>query len=150
MKKAIELADENLKIRHGGPFGAVVVKDSNIIGSGKNRVIIDNDPTAHAEIVAIRDACKNLGTFSLKGAQLYASCEPCPMCMAAIYWARIQTVYYANTRYDAMNIGFDDSYIYDQLKLDPCFREVKMIHVCDQNAIISFEKWDSNTDKITY
>ena len=114
MMEAIALSKKAIENNEGGPFGCIVVKNNEIIGRGNNKVIIENDPTAHAEVVAIRDACKNIGTFQLDGCEIYTSCEPCPMCLGAIYWARPKIVYYANTRDDAAAIGFDDSMIYDE------------------------------------
>ena len=118
MNEAILLSEKSLETNDGGPFGCVVVKDDKIVGRGNNQVISTNDPTAHAEIIAIREACKNLGSFQLQGCEIYTSCEPCPMCLGAIYWARPDIIYYANTRNDASQIGFDDSLIYDELKTD--------------------------------
>jgi len=118
MEKAIELSLDNMRSGKGGPFGAIIVKDGKIVGSGANHVTSENDPTAHAEVVAIRDACKNLGTFQLDDCIIYTSCEPCPMCLGAIYWARPKAIYYANTRVDAANIGFDDDFIYEGQQTD--------------------------------
>ena len=116
MEKAVELSLENMRAGKGGPFGAIIVRQGKIVGTGANHVTSDNDPTAHAEVVAIRDACKNLGTFQLDDCEIYTSCEPCPMCLAAIYWARPKAIYYANTRKDAADIGFDDDFLYEELK----------------------------------
>jgi guanine deaminase len=126
MREAIKLADEGMASGRGGPFGCVVVRRGAIIGRGNNRVTSTNDPTAHAEVVAIRDACANLETFQLTDCELYTSCEPCPMCLSAIYWARIPTVYYGNTRQDAADIGFDDDFIYQQVPLAPEKRAIRM------------------------
>ncbi len=150
INRAIELSEENIKINEGGPFGAIIVKDGKIIGKGKNLVTSTNDPTAHAEIVAIRNACKNIGSFSLIDSEIYTSCEPCPMCLAAIYWARISKIYYANTRYDAAEIGFDDSYIYDQVTCIPDLRDIKMIKINSRKAKEIFENWKNKQDKIEY
>ena len=130
----MEKAIENSNNSDGGPFGAVIVKDNNIVSNGNNEVTVDNGPTAHAEIVAIRNACKSLNTFNLSDCVLYTSCEPCPMCLSAIYWSRIPTVYYANTRKDAASIGFDDQKIYDEIAKNINDREVKMIKIENQNA----------------
>ena len=118
MMEAIALSKKAIENNEGGPFGCVVVKDDKIIGRGNNKVIVENDPTAHAEVMAIRDACKNLGAFQLDSCEIYSSCEPCPMCLGAIYWARPKVVYYANTRHDAASVGFDDSMIYEEIKCD--------------------------------
>lgn len=147
---AIKLSEDNLTTNEGGPFGAVIIRDNQIIGKGKNRVTSKNDPTAHAEIEAIRDACKNTNSFSLKGCEIYSSCEPCPMCLAAIYWARIDAVYYANTKFDAAEIGFDDSYIYDQLTKEPDLRDIKMLHIKSDDAKSVFQKWQIKQDKTDY
>ena len=147
---AVALSEKNIEKNIGGPFGAVIVKDGNIIGTGGNMVTSTNDPTAHAEIVAIRNACKNLGSFSLNGAEIYTSCEPCPMCLSAIYWARISKIYYANSRIDAAKIGFDDSYIYDQISLSPEQRDIKLEKIDLKYAIEVFNIWKSKSDKIDY
>ncbi len=118
MMEAIALSQNGVRNNEGGPFGCIIVKDDTIVGRGNNKVTSSNDPTAHAEVVAIRDACKNLGTFQLEGCEIYTSCEPCPMCLGAIYWARPKVVYFANSRQDAANIGFDDSMIYEELGID--------------------------------
>ena len=150
LEKAIELSVKNLRNNLGGPFGAIVVKDGEIIGQGSNRVTSLNDPTAHAEIMAIRDACKNIKSFSLKGAEIYTSCEPCPMCLAAIYWARISKIYYSNTRKDAAEIGFDDSYIYDQISIPGEIRDIKMEKIKSEQAKKVFNNWKNKTDRIEY
>ncbi len=150
MTMAVALSEKNIEKNIGGPFGAVIVKDENIIGTGGNMVTSTNDPTAHAEIVAIRNACKNLGSFSLNGAEIYTSCEPCPMCLSAIYWARISKIYYANSRIDAAKIGFDDSYIYDQISLSPEQRDIKLEKIDLKYAIEIFNKWKSKSDKMHY
>lgn len=150
INRAIELSQENLATNDGGPFGAVIVKNGKIIGEGKNKVTSTNDPTAHAEIMAIRNACQNINSFSLDGCEIYTSCEPCPMCLAAIYWARIKIIYYANTKYDAAKIGFDDSYIYDQIGCSSELRDVKMIKIGSRKAKIIFENWNNKQDKIEY
>lgn len=150
INRAIALSEENLKTNEGGPFGAVIVRNGKIIGEGKNLVTSTNDPTAHAEIVAIRNACKNIDSFSLIDSDIYTSCEPCPMCLAAIYWARISRIYYANTRYDAAEIGFDDSYIYDQIAYIPKLRNLKMSKIDSQKAKEIFENWKNKLDKTEY
>jgi tRNA(Arg) A34 adenosine deaminase TadA len=149
MQRAIELSVENIK-NGGGPFGAIIVKDGKIISEGTNRVTAEHDPTAHAEISAIRQAAQKLNTFNLRGCIIYTSCEPCPMCLSAIYWARLDKVYYGNTKTDAKNIGFDDSFIYDELKLDPTNRKIAMKRLLPDEAIIAFEDWKIKEDKEEY
>src|SRR6185312_12124360 len=143
MARAIELAIENARSGRGGPFGAIVVKDGAILAEGTNRVTSANDPTAHAEIVAIRAACAKLGVFQLNGFDLYASCEPCPMCLGAIYWARPARVFFANTREDARSIGFDDEFIYEQLKLPFKKRSIPMIPMMREEALAAFRAWQA-------
>jgi guanine deaminase len=150
MKEAIRLSFETMRNNTGGPFGAVVVKDGKIIARGFNRVISTNDPTAHAEVVAIREACKAIGDFQLTGCEIYTSCEPCPMCMAAIYWARPDKVYYANCATDAADIGFDDAFIYEQLKKSYESREIPLTRIMQDEAIKAFEEWAAKSDKIKY
>ena len=149
MQRAIELSIESIN-SGGGPFGSVIVKDNKIISEGMNRVTVNNDPTAHGEIVAIRLATKGLNNFNLKGCELYSSTEPCPMCLSAIYWARIDKVYYANTRNDAQKINFDDSLIYSELikKIDQ--RKIPMIQVMREEGLKAFELWNKKTDKVKY
>ena len=149
MKKAIELSIESVN-KNGGPFGSVVVKDNKIIAKGSNKVTFSNDPTAHGEIVAIREACKKLNNFNLSGCELYSTCEPCPMCLSAIYWARIDKVYYANTREDARKIDFDDSLIYSELDKKINERKISMTQMMRNEALKAFELWDKKTDKIKY
>lgn len=149
MRKAIELSLKNIE-NGGGPFGAVIVKDGEIIATGVNRVTASCDPTAHAEVSAIREAAKKLGTFNLSGCEIYTSCEPCPMCLGAIYWARLDKMYYANTKSDAKNIGFDDSFIYDELELKPTDRKLPSETLLHNEAIKAFETWASKDDKIEY
>ena len=149
MKRAIELSVESVN-RGGGPFGCVVVKDEIIVSEGSNKVTSTNDPTAHGEIVAIRNACKKLNSFNLKGSELYSTCEPCPMCLSAIYWARINKIYYANTREDARKIDFDDSSIYMELQKNINERKIPMIHMMRNEALKAFELWDKKTDKVKY
>jgi guanine deaminase len=141
LKEAIELSRENLTEFAGGPFGAVIVKDGKIIGEGKNEVLKNNDPTAHAEVLAIRDACKHTNSYVLTGCEIYTSCEPCPMCLASIYWARIEKIYYANTRCDAAEIGFDDEMFYKELTLDMSERKVKMEQHFSEEAKKIFEEY---------
>jgi len=149
MRKAIALSIENVA-KGGGPFGAVIVKDGEIIATGVNRVTSSCDPTAHAEISAIRAAGKVLGTFNLSGCEIYTSCEPCPMCFGAIYWARLDKMYYANTKTDAKDIGFDDSFIYDELELKPADRKLQSEPLLREEALKAFKEWTKNTDKIEY
>jgi len=149
MRKAIALSIENID-NGGGPFGAVIVKEGKIISSGVNRVTTNTDPTAHAEITAIRKASKKLGTFDLSGCEMYSSCEPCPMCLGAIYWAHLDKLYYGNTKIDAKNIGFDDSFIYDEIELNPAKRKVLTTQILSEEAIVAFEKWTKSVDKIEY
>ncbi len=146
----IEMASENASSLNGGPFAALVVRNGEVVGKGTNSVTTSNDPTAHAEVVAIRDACKNLDTFQLTDCDLYCSCEPCPMCLGAIYWARPARVFYAATNKDASAVGFDDSFIYEQIPLAHERRSIPFKHVehCDHNK--PFEQWAHNTDKTEY
>lgn len=149
MRGAITLSIENVK-NGGGPFGAIIVKDGKIVSAGRNSVTTTNDPTAHAEIVAIREAAKQLGTFDLSGCEIYTSCEPCPMCLGAIYWARLDKVYYGNTKEDAEKIGFDDSFIYNEMALKPENRKLKSERILPYEAIIAFRHWEEKEDKIEY
>ena len=149
MLRAITLSIESVKTG-GGPFGSVLVKNDKIISEGFNKVTTTNDPTAHGEIVAIREACKKLNNFNLNGSELYSSCEPCPMCLSAIYWARIDKVYYANTRKDAQKIDFDDSLIYSEFQKNIDKRKIPMIQMMRNEALIAFELWDKKTDKVKY
>lgn len=150
MARAIELASENVRQGLGGPFGAVVVKDGEVIATGVNQVTKANDPTAHAEIVAIRAACQVLGSFQLTGCTVYSSCEPCPMCMAALYWARPERVFYANTRQEAAAIGFDDGVIEKELALPPEARKLPLERLCLENALESFRLWKASDAKLQY
>lgn len=150
LKKAIDQAFTGIKNKQGGPFGAVIVRDGTIIGVGCNKVTSANDPTAHAEIVAIREACKNTGHFHLENAVLYTSCEPCPMCMAAIYWAGIKAVYYCADRNDAHRIGFGDKFIYEELTLPPGERSIAMKYVEMPEARELFDIWEKDNQKIMY
>lgn len=150
MREAIALSLRNMETNAGGPFGAVIVKNGEIVWRGWNQVTSTNDSTAHAEMVAIRDACKNLWTFQLDGCELYTSCEPCPMCLGAIYWARFDKVYYGNTEQDAADIDFDDKYIYDEFALPIDKRKLSMQQFLRDEAIKVFEKWAEKQDKILY
>lgn len=150
MKVAIALADDNLQTLKGGPFGAVIVKDGKIIGRGSNAVTSENDPTAHAEIMAIRDACKNLGSFQLDDCEIYSSCEPCPMCLGAIYWARPSKLYFAASREDAAIAGFDDSYIYQQIPMEPSKRDLISEQIMSDEAKKVFNKWVAMDQKTPY
>jgi len=149
MRMAIALADENIK-KGGGPFGAVIVKDGKVVGRGANSVTRLNDPTAHAEIMAIREASAALGNFNLYDCVLYTTCEPCPMCLGAIYWARIPTVFYGNTKHDAAEIGFDDHFIYKELELPIQKRSLVMKPLLGEEAIHTFKAWKVLPDKIEY
>jgi len=149
MKRAIELSIKSTN-NGGGPFGSVIVKGDKIIAEGSNKVTSNNDPTAHGEIVAIREACKKLNNFSLNGCELYSTCEPCPMCLSAIYWARIDKIYYANTREDARKIDFDDSLIYTELQKNIDKRKIPMIQMMRNEALKAFEMWNKKTDKVKY
>lgn len=148
MRMAIALSEDNVKNNLGGPFGAVVVKDNVVIASSANRVMKDNDPTAHAEVAAIRLACKELGTYNLSGCEIYTSCEPCPMCLGAIYWAHIDKIYYANTKVDAANIGFDDFLIYDELGCEMEKRKIPFVQLLPKEAINAFKLWEGSKLKI--
>ena len=149
MMRAIELSIESAKSK-GGPFGCVIVKDNKIISEGSNQVTMKNDPTAHGEIVAIRSACQKLNTFNLSGCDLYSSCEPCPMCLSAIYWSRIENIFYANTRIDAKNIDFDDSFIYSEINKNLENRKIKMHQIHRDEALEAFKIWENKEDKIKY
>ena len=149
MKRAIELSVESVN-KGGGPFGSIIVKDNKIIAEGSNKVTTNNDPTAHGEIVAIREACKKLNDFRLNKCELYSSCEPCPMCLSAIYWARIEKIYFANTRKDAQKIDFDDSLIYLELQKNINERKIPMIQMMRSEALKAFELWNKKTDKVKY
>ena len=149
MKRAIDLSIQNIK-NNGGPFGCVIVKDNNIIAEGVNRVTFNNDPTAHAEIVAIRNACNKLNTFNLERCELYSSCEPCPMCLSAIYWSHIDKVYYGNSREDAAKIQFDDKFIYDELSLKMTERKIPISQISREEAIKAFNLWENEENKIKY
>jgi guanine deaminase len=150
MARAIELSIENVQSGRGGPFAAVIVKDNHIVADGTNRVTATNDPTAHAEVLAIREACQKLGHFELKDCEIYTSCEPCPMCFGAIYWARLSRIYFANTAEDAAKIGFDDSFIYCELKLPQARRRIPTIQIMRDEALAGFRSWVAKSDKILY
>lgn len=150
MREAIALSLENMEKNAWGPFGAVIVKDGKIVWRGRNKVTSTNDPTAHAEVVAIRDACQNLWTFQLDGCELYTSCEPCPMCLGAIYWARCNHIYYGNTEKDAADIGFDDKYIYEEFARPIDKRNLPMQQFLREEAIKVFQRWTEKQDKILY
>lgn len=149
MREAIKLSLKNIE-QNGGPFGAVIVKDGSIIATGTNRVTANNDPTAHAEITAIRAAAQKISSYNLSGCSIYTSCEPCPMCLAAIYWARIDHIFYGNTKLDAKNIGFDDSFIYDEIALPNSKRSIKTTQLIRNEAIVGFEKWIDFEGKTEY
>jgi tRNA(Arg) A34 adenosine deaminase TadA len=150
MLKAICLAQNGIDSNAGGPFGAIIVKDGEIIGEGCNQVTSTNDPTAHAEIIAIRKACQKLGSFQLDGCILYTSCEPCPMCLGAIYWARPEKVFFACTRKDAANIGFDDHFIYDEIERPIEERHIKSVNFMREEGLKVFGNWEIKTDKTEY
>ncbi len=150
MKEAVSLGRTGMLQDGGGPFGAVVVCAGQIAGRGHNRVTQLLDPTAHAEVMAIRDACRSLGRFDLRGCELYTSCEPCPMCLAAIYWARLDQVYYACTRHDAAEIGFDDNFIYEQLPLEIAARTLPLRQIAREESLALFREWSAKPDKVEY
>lgn len=150
MSEAIKAAIEGMNKNEGGPFGCVIVKDGKIVGRGNNKVTSSNDPTAHAEVTAIRDACKNLGSFQLDGCEIYTSCEPCPMCLGAIYWARPDRVYYGSTQEDAANIGFDDAFIYKEIPLPYSERSIAFEQLGHDIAIKAFQLWEEKEDKTEY
>jgi guanine deaminase len=150
MTRAIQLSLENIQSGRGGPFAAVIVKDGEIVAEGTNCVTSTNDPTAHAEVVAIREACKKLNNFELKGCQIYTTCEPCPMCLGAIYWARPSRVYFANTAADAAQAGFDDSLIYEEIPRPHAQRKIPMIPMMREEALEAFRVWKSKADRTEY
>lgn len=150
MLAAIRLSKTGMDNKEGGPFGCVIVKEDKIIGSGNNKVLCNNDPTAHAEIIAIRDACKNVGSFQLNDCEIYTSCEPCPMCLGAIYWARPKIVYYANNREDAASIGFDDSMIYEEMKVPIEERKIPLRSLSSEEAFKIFKEWMERAEKNVY
>jgi len=150
MTRAIQLSLDNVLSGKGGPFGAVVVQDGKIVAEGVNRVTASNDPTAHAEVVAIREACAKLGSFTLKGCEIYTSCEPCPMCLGAIYWAHLGRIYFGNAAADASQIGFDDSFIYHEFAQPLPGRAIPMIPMMRQNALAAFRAWQEKPNKVPY
>ncbi len=150
MRRAVELAQQGIERNAGGPFGAVVVKDGEIVGEAFNQVTSTNDPTAHAEVVAIRNACQKLNSFQLDGCILYTSCEPCPMCLGAIYWARPAQVFYAATREDAAEVGFDDEFIYEEIEKNFEHRQMKLVNLLRDAGVKVFENWANKTDKTEY
>lgn len=150
MRMAIRLSEKNVKQAIGGPFGAVIVKGGEIVAESANQVVSQNDPTAHAEVTAIRMACRKLGTYQLNGCVIYTSCEPCPMCLGAIYWARIDTIYYANTKADAAAIGFDDHFIYDELGLPLHQRKLQIVQLLRDEALAAFHLWKTTESKTDY
>jgi guanine deaminase len=150
MTRAIQLSIENVRSGRGGPFGAVVVKDGDIIAEGVNQVTLTNDPTGHAEVLAIRQACQKIGLFELKGCELYTSCEPCPMCLGAIYWARLSRVYYGGVAADASKVGFDDSFIYREIAQPHAQRGIPMIQMMREDALAAFRAWEEKPNKIAY
>ena len=150
MRRAIDLSIENVRSGQGGPFAAVVVKDGEILATGTNVVTTTCDPTAHAEVVAIREACRKLAQFQLEGCEIYTTCEPCPMCLGAIYWARPARVYFGNTAADAAAIGFDDSFIYQQLEVSLSERAIPMVQLMREEALSAFQEWERKSDRISY
>ncbi|HXN72632.1 MAG TPA: nucleoside deaminase [Candidatus Acidoferrales bacterium] len=150
MKRAIALALENVQSDRGGPFGAIIVKDGEVLAEAANCVTLTNDPTAHAEIIAIRETCKKLGAFQLPGCEMYSSCEPCPMCTGAIYWARLARVYFASTAADAAKAGFDDSLIYQEIQRPHAERKIPMIQLMREESLAAFRAWEQKPDKIGY
>jgi len=150
LERAIELSRQGMQKGNGGPFGCVIVKDGEIVGEGVNEVLVKNDPTSHAEVVAIRNACKKLNNFQLTGCDVYTSCEPCPMCMGAIYWARPNRVIYANTKSDAAAVNFDDQFIYDEIEKLPQDRYIQFIHLPQEQALDVFMEWKNNGDRKEY
>ncbi len=149
MRRAIRLSEESVE-RGGGPFGAVIARNGEIIAEASNCVTIDNDPTAHAEVSCIRKACERLNTYDLSGCEIFTSCEPCPMCLGAIYWAHIDKIYYANDRKDAAAIGFDDDFIYEELSLKPSERQKPSVVILQDEARVAFNLWQKKTDKNEY
>lgn len=150
MRAAIALAEKNVADGTGGPFGAVIVRDGEIIGEGTNRVTSDNDPTAHAEVMAIRKACEKLGTYSLEGCEVYTSCEPCPMCLSAIYWARLDRIFYGNTKVDAAEIDFDDDFLYTEIPKPIGERSIPTEQMLHAESIKAFQAWAVSEDKVPY
>lgn len=149
LKMAAKLSEENVK-NGGGPFGAVIVKDGEVVATGVNRVTANNDPTAHAEVSAIREACKKLGSFKLDGCTIYSSCEPCPMCLSALYWAGVKAIIYGNTKEDADAIGFGDKFIYEEIDRQPSQRSIPCYHIANPYTPTAFKMWTEKTDKVEY
>lgn len=150
MERAIQLAIENVGSGQGGPFGALIVKNGDIIAEGANRVTLSKDPTAHAEVLAIREACRKLANFELKDCELYTSCEPCPMCLGAIYWSRLSRVYFGSLAVDASEAGFDDSFIYREIAKQHPERGIPMVQMMREEALAAFRAWQEKSDKIRY
>lgn len=150
LQTAIQLASKGMAANEGGPFGCVIVKEGRVVGAGNNKVLANNDPTAHAEIVAIRAACANLGSFQLTDCEIYSTCEPCPMCLGAIYWARPKAVYFGSTKYHASEAGFDDSFIYNELNISLTERKVPAIYLTSPEAESLFTQWKEKQDKTGY
>jgi tRNA(Arg) A34 adenosine deaminase TadA len=150
MREAIRLSIENVKLGTGGPFAALVARDGEIIATGANQVTMLNDPTAHAEVIAIRNACRTLQTFSLRGCDLYTTCEPCPMCLGAIYWARLERIYFGNTRIDAADVGFDDAFIYNEIPLELSARKIPTLQLLRDEALSAFRAWERSNAKKPY
>jgi len=150
MQLAVALSRKGMEQGDGGPFGSIVVRGEEIVGQGWNQVLCENDPTAHAEVMAIRDACRRLGTFQLTDCEIYTSCEPCPMCLGAIYWARPRRVIYANTKQDAAAINFDDDFIYTEIVQTPIERKIPFIHMPDEDALRVFQQWEALNNKTLY
>ncbi len=150
MLEAIRLSDQGVKLNEGGPFGCVIVRNGEIVGRGNNKVTSTNDPTAHAEVTAIRDACQRLNKFQLEDCEIFSSCEPCPMCLGAIYWANLKKIYYACTRKDAATIGFSDDHIYQEISLDLQLRSIPILQVMREEALLVFNDWMLKTDRIVY
>ena len=150
MARAIQLSVDNVLSGQGGPFGAVIVKNGRVVAEGANRVTATNDPTAHAEVIAIRQACSRLGTFELKECELYTSCEPCPMCLGAIYWARLDRIYYGSLAADAAHAGFDDSFIYREIEQPFSARKIPMVQMMREQALAAFRAWQEKSNKIPY
>ncbi len=150
MRRAIELSEKNMLSNQSGPFGAVIVKNGKIVAEGWNKVTSSNDPTAHAEVVAIRNACEKLNDFELKDCEIYTSCEPCPMCLSAIYWARLSKIYYANSRQDAADIKFDDEFLYREINVPFKDRKIPVKQLLRDEALLVFKKWQEKEDKIPY
>jgi guanine deaminase len=150
MARAVQLSIENVRSGQGGPFGAVIVKDGQVIAEAGNRVTATNDPTAHAEVLAIRQACAKLGTFLLRGCEIFTSCEPCPMCLGAIYWAHLSRIYFAGSAGDASKVGFDDSLIYREMNQPYPMRQIPMIQMMREEALEAFRAWDEKPNKVSY